>query len=144
VLDKARMDPGLIADLRERSRPLRPEASLTRPSAPSGDAAGAEEPPEDVLDDLIARLEHLEERLRLLEGARPGTAEIAAHTLFLSTATGYTVVERDGPPPLPGDEIELDGNVYRAQRFRRSPFPADSRPCVIVEPGAAAPSATAS
>jgi hypothetical protein len=77
-------------------------------------------------------VERLEARLRQLDNSPVGE-ELVAHTLFLSAASGYTIVERTGPPPQLGAEVHVDGRAYRAQRYRPSPFPADPRPCVIVE-----------
>ena len=81
----------------------------------------------------------MEERLDRLAPSPLAEAEIG-HTLFVATATGYTVVECDGPPPRPGDDVAVDDNAYRAERYRRSPFPADPRPCVVVQPAESAPS----
>jgi hypothetical protein len=123
----------MIARLRERSRPLRPEASFTQRFAlPSGEgnANGQQKP---APGDLLTRLERMEDRLRELESSQRSESALDAHTLFLSTSAGYSVIERPGPPPQPGEEIELDGHVYRAQRHRHSPFPADPRPCVVLE-----------
>ena len=131
--DKAHIDRGLIASLRESSRPLRPDASLTTPPLRGMDAAGAWQRLQPAVEDLVARLERLEERLRRLDGFHLARAEPAGHLLFVPTATGYVVVERDGPPPRPGDEVVVDGSAYRVQRHRRSPLPADPRACLIVE-----------
>jgi hypothetical protein len=123
----------MIARLRERSRPLRPEASfMQRLAAPNGErnTNGQRKP---TPDELLTRLERMEDRLRELESSHRSESALGAHTLFLSTSTGYSVVERHGPPPEPGEEIELEGHVYRAQRHRHSPFPADPRPCVVLE-----------
>jgi len=125
----------LIASLRERSRPFRPEASLTQLFTPLDEEVEAEERLQPLIADLIMRLELVEERLRHLENSHAGK-EVAAHTLFLSRATGYTIIERDGPPPRPGDDVQLDDDAYRARRYRHSPFPADPRPCIILEPDA--------
>ena len=131
--EKARIDPELFASLRESPRRLRPEASLPMLSTRSANEVTAGEPLQPVLRDLVTRLERLEERIGQLDGSSVTAAALEGHTLFVSTATGYTVIERDGPPPRPGDEVGVDGRAYRAQRYRRSPFPADPRPCVIVE-----------
>lgn len=131
--DKARIDRDLIPSLRENSRPLRPEASLTTPSQPvaaEGDATGRLV---SVVEDLVAKLERLEERLDRLERSGLRRANIAGHTLFVPTASGYAVVERVGPPPEPGEAVVVDGKSYFAEGYRSSPFPADPRPCVIVE-----------
>jgi len=136
VSSRARIDPELIASLRESSRPRRPETLLTTRSSRSVDDGRNSEPLQPVIDDLITRLQRLEERLGRLDASRPAEAEPADHTLFVSTATGYTVVEREGPPPSLGAEVSLDDRVYRATGYRRSPFPGDRRPCVIVEQAA--------
>jgi hypothetical protein len=121
VSSRARIDPELIASLRESSPPRRPETLLTQPA----------------VEDLVTRLERLEERLGRLEASLPAKAVSAGHTVFVSTATEYRVVEREEPPPSLGAEVSLDGRVYRVTGYRRSPFPADRRPCVIVEQAAA-------
>jgi len=133
MAEKARIDRGLIASLRERSRPLRPEASLTTPPA-----AGASQGPQPValLESLLTRLERLEERVLRLE--RPRAAAAAGHTLFVPSPAGYAVLERSGPPPRPGETLVLDGRTYRATGYRCPPFPADPRPCVVLEPLAGA------
>jgi hypothetical protein len=133
VAEKARIDRGLIATLRESSRPLRPEASLTSPLSADGDRISAIERLETVVESLLARVAFVEARLSRLEHGSRLKAEVGGHTLFVATASGYLVVEREGPPPGPGDEVVLDGRAYRAERYRPSPFPRDRRPCAIVE-----------
>jgi hypothetical protein len=121
VKNKARIDRDLIVSLRENSRPLRPEASLTagsEPAAPGDDSNGQLV---SVLEDLAARLKRLEERLDHLERSTIRKASLDGHTLFVSTASGYAVVERVGPPPEPGEEVVVDGNSYFAEGYRSSP-----------------------
>jgi hypothetical protein len=132
VSDKARIDRDLIASLRENSRPLRPEASLTTPSEPVTAEDHANGRLAAVVEDLLARLQRLEERLDHLERSNLRRASLDGHTLFVSTASGYVVLERVGPPPEPGEEVVIDGNSYFAEGYRSSPFPADPRPCVII------------
>ena len=135
VSDKARIDSDLIASLRENSRPLRPETLLSTGSARSAADGGDAEPLQFVLEELVARLERLEKRVDQLDASLRAAAAAmpAGHTLFVPTAAGYTIVERDEPPPPPGAEIMIDGRAYRATHPRRSPFPGDRRPCVVVE-----------
>lgn len=123
----------LIATLRESSRPMRPDASLTTPAVQDADQAGAIGRLQSVVDGLVERLELVEQRLRRLDHDSPARPEAEGHTLFVPTANGYVLVERDGPPPRPGEEVTVNGAVYRVQRYRRSPFPADPRCSVIVE-----------
>jgi hypothetical protein len=110
---------------------LRPEASLTAPSEPAADDGNGRLV--SAVEDLAARLKQLEERLDRFERAGLRSASIAGHTVFVSTANGYMIVERVGPPPEPGEEVVVDGVRYVAAGYRSSPFPADRRPCVIVE-----------
>lgn len=131
---RAQIDPELIASLRERPHPRRPELLLTNRSARSPDDGenlqGGLQP---VVDDLVVRLEQLENRLARLNASLPLEAAPEGHTVFASTPTGYTIVERDGPPPPPGAEVIVDGRAYRVTSHRSTPFPGDRRPCVIVE-----------
>lgn len=133
MVDKARIERTLIATLRESSRPLRPEASLTRSTVHDADQAEALRHLQSVVEGLAARIEAIEGSLRRPDRASLAEEEADGHTLFVPTANGYVVVERDGPPPRPAEEVIVDGAPYRAQRYRHSPFPADPRPCVIVE-----------
>lgn len=61
----------------------------------------------------------------------------SSHLVFVQLASGYELVERDGPPPPRHSSLELpglcDGSLVVAGS-RRSPFPADARPCVVVQP----------
>jgi hypothetical protein len=86
-----------------------------------------------TVEELLTRLERIEERLRRLDDSERAEESPGGHMLFVPTAAGYAIVEREGMPPQPGDEVLVDGNAYRAQRSRSSPFPADPRCCVIVE-----------
>jgi hypothetical protein len=56
------------------------------------------------------------------------------YVLFLSTPTGYVLVERDGEPPAPGSEVEADGGSVRILKVGPSPIPGDPRRCVYSEP----------
>ena len=67
-----------------------------------------------------------------------GQETSTGYLLFLSTSSGYRLVERDGPPAAPGSQLELselDGEEFRSARAvvtgrRRSPLPDDARPCL--------------
>lgn len=112
---------------------MRPETLLRARSTRSAGEGGDGERLQAVVDDLVARLEQLEDRLARVDASRSVDSEPVGHTLFVSTPTGYTLVEREGPPPPPGSEVTVDGRDYRATGCRHSPFPADRRPCVIAE-----------
>ena len=71
------------------------------------------------------------EPLQLLVGA---TVARAGYVLFVSGPTGFSIVERDGEPPQQDELLDLDGGAYRVVTVRRSPFPGDRRPCLVLEP----------
>ena len=60
----------------------------------------------------------------------------SSHLVFLQLATGYELVEREGPPPPRHSPLELpdvyDGMLVVAGS-RRSPLPGDTRPCVVAQ-----------
>jgi hypothetical protein len=94
------------------------------------------------LKSLQAAVTSMAERLSRVEtGAAaspsvlaPEPEEASAHVLMLSTATGYRLVERDGPPPGQGELVELDGGYWRVLRRHVSPLPGDRRPSVLALP----------
>jgi hypothetical protein len=56
------------------------------------------------------------------------------HLLFLSRPTGYELAEREGEPPAPGTEIELDGaGSFVVVKVAPSPLPQDNRPCAYLQ-----------
>jgi hypothetical protein len=60
------------------------------------------------------------------------------HLLFISTSAGYSLVEREGPPPPLGGHIELPGQAIPlvVLKLSRSPLPNDDRMCAHVQPTA--------
>jgi hypothetical protein len=60
-----------------------------------------------------------------------------AHVLFISHASGYDLLSREGPVPKVGTEISLSedgGGRYRVSKVGRSPLPGDRRRCAFLEP----------
>ena len=57
----------------------------------------------------------------------------AAHVLFVPSATGYTLLERDGIAPEAGDIVEVDGGRYVVRRHGPSPLPGPRRRCAYLE-----------
>lgn len=55
------------------------------------------------------------------------------HLLFVWTPAGYRLEEREGEPPAPGAEVELDGGTQRVGRIGVSPLPGDTRRCVYLQ-----------
>ena len=58
------------------------------------------------------------------------------HLLFVSTSGGYTLVEREGPPPSVGRSIELPEQAasFLVTKLGPSPLPNDSRICAYLDP----------
>jgi hypothetical protein len=61
------------------------------------------------------------------------TAAATAHLLFIWTPTGYRLQEREGPPPVVGELVDL-GELGRqeVQKVGPSPLPGDARPCAFL------------
>ena len=57
----------------------------------------------------------------------------SGHLLFVWTPTGYQLVEREGEPPAPGEDVDLDGRRERVLKIGPSPLPGDRRPCVYLQ-----------
>ncbi len=95
--------------------------------------------PEPRLEQLQAENRRLQEeierlrveftKLRVVEGpAQP------SHALFVPTPTGYLLLEREGPPPAPGDELEVAEARGRlvVTKVGRAPLPGERRPCAFL------------
>ena len=56
------------------------------------------------------------------------------HLLFVSSPKGYSLVERDGPPPAALDYLSLPGHegVFRVIKLAPSPLPGDRRMCAYL------------
>jgi hypothetical protein len=52
---------------------------------------------------------------------------------FVWSPSGYRLSEREGEPPAPGTEVELDGEKLRVTKLAPSPLPGDTRPCVYLQ-----------
>jgi hypothetical protein len=57
------------------------------------------------------------------------------YLLFIARPSGYELAEREGEPPSPGSELELDngGGSYIVSKVAPSPLPEDDRPCVYLQ-----------
>lgn len=84
------------------------------------------------LDSLERRVDEFERRLRELAGR--GSAPASGYTLFLCGARGYDVVDRDGVAPELGAPVIVGDERYVVEGTRRSPFPSDARPCLVLSP----------
>lgn len=56
------------------------------------------------------------------------------YLVFVSKPSGYELLERDGEPPEPGSEVEVDeGLRYTVIKLAPSPLPQDDRTCAYLE-----------
>ncbi|HWM13776.1 MAG TPA: hypothetical protein VNO56_04785 [Gaiellaceae bacterium] len=57
------------------------------------------------------------------------------YLVFVSKPSGYELLERDGEPPEPGSEVEVDeGARYTVIKLAPSPLPQDDRTCAYLQP----------
>ena len=82
------------------------------------------------LQDEIERLRGEFTKLKLVEAPEPATA----HLLFVPSPERYALVERDGPPPPEGSEIELEERLFVVSKVGPSPFPDEPRACAFLLP----------
>jgi hypothetical protein len=96
--------------------------------------------PEPALERLQAenrRLQEEIERLRV-EFTKPrvveGPQQPSSHMLFVPTPRGYLLVEREGAPPSPGDEVDLPETEARlvVTKLGRAPLPGGRRLCAFL------------
>jgi hypothetical protein len=56
------------------------------------------------------------------------------YLVFVSKPSGYELLERDGGPPEPGSEVEVDeGLRYTVIKLAPSPLPQDGRTCAYLQ-----------
>jgi hypothetical protein len=84
------------------------------------------------LQEEIERLHAEFTKLKLVES--PVTP--ASHLLFVPTSARYLLLERDGAPPEPGDELEVEDAEARflVSKVGPAPFPSEDRPCAFLLP----------
>lgn len=85
---------------------------------------------ESRLERLELRVDEFERRLRALTD-RTSTS-VAGYTVFMAGGRGYEIVDRDGVAPAVGAALDLAGRTFLVARRRRSPFPSDARPCLVL------------
>jgi hypothetical protein len=56
------------------------------------------------------------------------------HLLFITRPSGYELTEREGDPPSPGDQVDLDGEGrFVVSKVAPSPLPDDDRLCAYLQ-----------
>jgi hypothetical protein len=103
---------------------------------PDRSADGAEHelsPPAEDMRHPVAR-----EADQPPEPSRKDHGAADRHLLFISTPDGYSLVEREGPPPPLGDRIVIPEQAisFLVMKLGASPLPDDHRICAYLEPTA--------
>jgi len=106
--------------------PLKPQLEAVPDPDPQLDNLQAEN---RRLQAEIERLQAEFTKLHVVELPEPAKA----HLLFVPTPARYLLVERLGPPPQPGDEVDLpeDGR-FVVTKIGRAPYPGERRPCAFL------------
>ncbi|HWO81072.1 hypothetical protein [Gaiella sp.] len=84
--------------------------------------------------ELAELARQLDDLGRTLEGAGVRRVVREDEHVALAAADRYRLVVRTGPPPEPGELVELEDGYYRCVRITASPFPRDDRSCAVLEP----------
>jgi hypothetical protein len=90
----------------------------------------------DESDTDAAAVDDGHERVRADgESSRRAESVGAPYLLFVSTSSGYRLVERHGAPPATFDHIEMPEHqgVFRVTKLAISPLPHDRRVCAYLE-----------
>jgi hypothetical protein len=58
-----------------------------------------------------------------------------SYLLFVTKPTGYELAEREGEPPAPGTDVELEdgGGTFFVSKIAPSPLPHDDRLCAYLQ-----------
>jgi hypothetical protein len=132
---------GLWAEIDRRHREgrgLPPEENVFQLETAKPPQLEAVPDPDPEVDRLLAenrRLQDEIERVRA-ELARPKIVEApelpSSHVIFVPTPERYLLLERQGPPPEPGDALDLPEGSFLVGKVGRAPFPGERRPCAFL------------
>jgi hypothetical protein len=112
--------------------------------APQLEAVPDPEPEVERLQEENRRLQDEIERLRAeftqlkvvaipAEPEPEPQAELpSSHVVFVPTPARYLLVEREGPPPEPGDALDLPQGSFVVGKIGRAPFPGERRACAFL------------
>ncbi len=57
----------------------------------------------------------------------------SSHVLFVWSANGWTLQEREGEPPAVGSTVHDGDRVLQIIKIGPSPLPGDRRPCAFTQ-----------
>jgi hypothetical protein len=132
---------GLWAEIDRRHRAGRgvaPEENVVRlepAKAPQLEAVPDPDPELDRLQAenrrLLAEIDRLQsEFMRLKVVAAP--EQPSSHVVFVPTSERYLLLDREGPPPEPGDALDLPEGSFVVGKVGRAPFPGERRACAFL------------
>jgi hypothetical protein len=95
--------------------------------------AATPEPAPDRESDWRGRISRYVETAN---GEPDGSRSPDRHLQFISTFSGYRLVEMDGPPPSSGETVEVaeEPEPFRVIKLGPSPLPNDDRVCAYLLP----------
>jgi len=132
---------GLWAEIDRRHRAGRgvpPEDNVVRLEPVKAPPLEAVPDPEPEVERLHAENRRLQDEIRWLqdEFIRLKVVEApelpSSHVVFVPTPDRYLLLERQGPPPQPGDELELPEGSFVVGKVGRAPFPGERRHCAFL------------
>jgi hypothetical protein len=94
--------------------------------------------PDPALDRLRAENRRLQDELERLRSEFTNLRLVhepqqpSSHLVFVPTPQRYLLLEREGPPPEPGDELELTEGRFVVGKLGRAPYPGEQRPCAFL------------
>jgi hypothetical protein len=111
--------------------PLPPRVEIVPDPEPDPEVERLEEENRRLQDEIeLLRSEFT--KLKLVETPEPARA----HLLFVPSPARYALVERDGPPPSEGSEVELEERLFVVSKVGPAPVPDEPRACAFLLPRA--------
>jgi hypothetical protein len=83
------------------------------------------------LQDEIERLRSEFTQLKVVE-TPVEPEQPSSHVIFVPTPERYLLLERQGPPPEPGSELDLAEGSFVVGKIGRAPFPGERRACAFL------------
>lgn len=91
---------------------------------------------EEPVDDLEPAGEDIDWRRRIARYVEPAENHADRHLRFISTPSGYAILEAEGRPPSPGSTVDVQDHLgpFLVLRLGPSPLPNDDRICAYLAP----------